>query len=504
MLKYLTLRNIRRIYSVFFFFLFILLVSITDFRNMRGYEVSLFLELDPLISITGFLTSWTVYKGMALSLFIIIGTLFFGRFFCSWVCPMGILNQWTSHFFNKRRLSEDFKVNAYRSIYRLKYYILTTLLVLALFGSLQTGLFDPIAIITRSAAVALYPALNYWNGGLYLNKPVFHGGIFIAFLFLAIIFANRFLTRFWCRAICPLGALLGLFSGFSLLKIRRDVDKCTDCQKCLQFCQGGCDPHSNLRGSECHLCMNCIEQCPENALHYGLSKGASSIHTPIDFNRRRLIESAVAGVFLFPMMRSVVTSQTVPQHSVIRPPGSIPEEDFLRRCIKCGQCIRVCPTNVLQPAILEAGLEGMWTPILINKIGYCEHNCVLCSQVCPTGAIKPIIIEKKIGKPPFEKPIKIGTAFYDRGRCLPWAMNIECIVCEEVCPTSPKAIWFQTVEIKQRDGKKKFLKQPYLDTDLCIGCGICENKCPVRDKPAIRVTSIGETRSKANQMILGG
>jgi len=187
MIKYLTLRNIRRIYSVFFFLLFIFLVSITDFRNMRGYEVSLFLELDPLISITGFLTSWTVYKGMALSLFIIIGTLFFGRFFCSWVCPMGILNQWTSHFFNKRRLSEDFKVNAYRSIYRLKYYILTTLLVLALFGSLQIGIFDPIAIITRSAAIALYPALNYWNDALYLNKPVFHGGIFIAFLFLAII-----------------------------------------------------------------------------------------------------------------------------------------------------------------------------------------------------------------------------------------------------------------------------------------------------------------------------
>jgi ferredoxin len=164
--------------------------------------------------------------------------------------------------------------------------------------------------------------------------------------------------------------------------------------------------------------------------------------------------------------------------------------------------MRVCPTNVIQPALIEGGFEGLWTPILINKIGYCEFNCVLCSQVCPTGAIEPISVEKKVGKPPFQKPVKMGTAFYDRGRCLPWAMNTECIVCEEVCPTSPKAIWFENVEITFRDKSIKVLKRPLLDPDLCVGCGICENKCPVHDRPAIRVSSIGETRSRTNQMIL--
>jgi ferredoxin len=164
--------------------------------------------------------------------------------------------------------------------------------------------------------------------------------------------------------------------------------------------------------------------------------------------------------------------------------------------------MRVCPTNVIQPSLLEAGFEGLWTPILMNKIGYCEFNCVLCGQVCPTGAIVSLTVEKKVGKKPFLKPVKIGIAFYDRGRCLPWAMNTECIVCEEVCPTSPKAIWFQTVENKLRNGKTKLLKLPHLDPKLCVGCGICENKCPVHDHPAIRVTSIGETRSRSNQMIL--
>ncbi len=501
-MKIFSLQNIRRIYSVFFFGLFLFLLLVSDFQNMKGYPVSLFLELSPLTAIATLLTSWTFYKGLILSLTITITTFFFGRFFCSWICPMGILNQWISHLFNKRKPVDDYQINAWKKTFNLKYYILTLLLVLAIFGILQIGLFDPISLITRSFSTGIFPAVNYWFGGLYIKQPVFYGGIFISILFLAILMANRFVTRFWCRLLCPLGALLGLFSFISPLRIRRDVEKCTDCRKCLRHCHGACDPHMELRINECVLCMNCIEACPEGALHFGLPQNASSVHAPADLNRRRLIETTVASAVLFPMMQSSVNARTKPQPSLIRPPGSIEERDFLKRCIKCGECMRVCPTNVIQPTLLEAGFEGLWTPFLINKIGYCEYNCVLCGQVCPTGAILPLTVEKKLGKPPSEKPIKLGTAFYDRGRCLPWAMNTECIVCEEVCPTSPKAIWFEMVKIKNKEGRIQMLKMPRVDPNQCVGCGICENKCPVQDKAAIRVTSIGETRSESNQMIL--
>jgi len=496
------LSTIRQIYAACFFALFLALLLVTNYADMKGFETSLFLELDPLTALASFLTSGTFYQGLLWSLAIIVSTLFLGRFFCSWICPLGILNQFASWLFNQHRPSEEYTLNQYLPLYRLKYYLLGSLLVLALFGSLQIGLLDPIALMVRSFTVSVLPAANWVGADLYLAQPVFHGGALVAGILVAIILANRFMPRFFCRVLCPLGALLGLLARRAPLRIQRDVDLCIDCNKCLKSCQGGCDPHAELRVSECHVCMNCIEDCPTQALHFGLPRARSSVHRPVDLDRRRLVEAAVATAALFPMLRSSVSANTNPAPAVIRPPGSLAEESFLGRCIKCSACMRVCPTNVLQPALLEGGIEGLWTPILKNRLGYCEQNCVLCGQVCPTGAIRSISAQEKIGAPPYVRPVKLGTAFYDHGRCLPWAMHTECIVCEEMCPTSPKAIWYKSVDVQGRDRTMKKLKQPYVDPRLCIGCGICENKCPVEDLAAIRVSSVGETRSETNQMIL--
>jgi formate hydrogenlyase subunit 6/NADH:ubiquinone oxidoreductase subunit I len=169
--------------------------------------------------------------------------------------------------------------------------------------------------------------------------------------------------------------------------------------------------------------------------------------------------------------------------------------------------MKVCPNNALHPTLSQAGLEGLWTPVLVPRIGYCEASCVLCSEVCPTGAIWEITPKEKgwavdLSNTGERKPVKLGLAFYDRGRCLPWAMATECIVCEEWCPTSPKAIFLRNAEVADSKGNLKQVRQPYLDPEHCVGCGACEYACPLQDRPAVYVTSIGESRSPANQILL--
>jgi MauM/NapG family ferredoxin protein len=216
----------------------------------------------------------------------------------------------------------------------------------------------------------------------------------------------------------------------------------------------------------------------------------------LDLGRRSVLVAGLSGLggsLLFAIHPQA--SKRTFNPALIRPPGSLPESEFLAKCIRCGECMKVCPTNAIQPAALEGGLEGAWTPVLKMTVGYCEYECNLCSQVCPTHAIQKISVEEK-------QKIKIGLAYFDKNRCLPWAYSRPCIVCEEHCPTPKKAIWFEEVEVLNLQGEKVSVKQPHVEPDLCTGCGICEAKCPVRGQAAVRVTSVGETRNPENQMLL--
>ncbi len=476
-----------------------------------------------------------------------------GRVWCNWMCPFGILHHLFGWIGNRRNTKQMIEVNRYRKIYAIKYYILAAMLAMAALwivptvidapgqvwhayngaelrqtgvsrvlaavetgfaraaeehkrgnSTLQIGLLDPIALTVRSMTTSVLPTVHNATESIYTEPREYWQAWIVGLIFIGFLVANWWIPRFFCRAICPLGALLGVFSRFALWRIDRDPVRCTDCDLCLKSCEGASDPHADLRKSECFVCLNCIEDCPHDALSFRfLPRKASEVTNPA-VGRRQLVLAGLFGVLFFPMARLSGGVRKNFNRGVIRPPGSVAEDEFLRRCIKCDQCIRVCPTNVLQPALFEAGLEGLWTPIMISKMGWCELNCTLCSQVCPTGAIREISIVEKLGIGPFEGkgPIKTGTAFYNQGRCLPWAMDTSCVVCEEVCPVSPKAIFTRNVEVTDRWGATIELKRPYIDPVKCIGCGICEHECPVKDDPAVYVTAIGETRDKSRSLLL--
>ena len=512
----------RLLSQVFFLALFCFVSWITWFSRLGGYPVSLFLEVDPLVAVATALSTRTVYRALGWSLLLIVPTIVLGRFFCNWVCPYGTLHQAMAWVFAKRRGRNPIDPNRYRPIFRAKYVLLAFLLVLAALGSLQIGLLDPLSLMFRTFTTTVAPAfdrivtpgieagvvpdaLRFAPGSK--EDRLFQGSLLVGWVMLAFLLANLVIPRFFCRTLCPLGALLGVLARFALFRIDRDPHTCTNCDLCLRGCEGASDPHLLLRTSECFVCMNCIEDCPEGALSFRFLPPSESAVAGVETSRRRLVTGAMAALVTYPLLRTgLAVSDRTFSAAVIRPPGSPAEPEFLSRCIKCDQCIRVCPTNVLQPAVLEAGPEGLWTPVMNMRAGYCELNCTLCGHVCPTGAILPISIEEKLGLGRFRSqgPVKVGTAFVDKSRCLPFAMETPCVVCEEVCPTSPKAIGSYEETITRWDGRTVTLRKPFVRPELCIGCGICEHECPVVDQRAIYVTGVGETRSKARSLLLKG
>jgi MauM/NapG family ferredoxin protein len=284
-------------------------------------------------------------------------------------------------------------------------------------------------------------------------------------------------------------------SRFNIFKLKIDEAKCTKCNLCSIHCETQAAPFPNdqWKSSECVYCETCAAICPTRAISFPVRIRKEKLPA-VDLTKRRLLTTSFLAFFSVPFFR-LSKSRKRAGEKLIRPPGSLPEPDFLAKCVKCGECMKACPTNGLQPALTEAGPEGLWTPVLVPKIGYCEYYCSLCSQVCPTGAIKELSVPEKTA-------VKIGQAWINKNRCIPYFLGRPCIVCEEHCPTSPKAIKFILVETKLPDGTVAVEKAPFIDPELCIGCGICENKCPVMDDPAIYVTSVGEQRSKDNQLLL--
>jgi MauM/NapG family ferredoxin protein len=320
----------------------------------------------------------------------------------------------------------------------------------------------------------LAPGYGFLRDQLLPFRETFYPLAFLSFsMFLGIVFLERYETRLWCRRLCPLGTLLGLMARFSPFR-RTPATLCPDCGECRSHCPTSFD-QDLLQQEGCLRCMSCRLKCRFGRVSFAFGGfGSGTKYLP---ERRILLGGLVSGFFLARLFRFRFPWT---QAAVLRPPGVRDEQDFLKKCVRCGECMKVCLRSALYPAVMQAGVEGLYTPVVIPRLGYCEYNCTLCGQVCPTGAIPDLPVEVK-------KREVIGKAVLDRNHCLPLAKGINCIVCEEHCPIPRKAIRSEEVQSVDASGRPFVLRKPYVVENLCNGCGICEYVCPLEGKSGIEV-----------------
>jgi len=481
--------------------LFTALFILATYRLPDWLPADIYLRIDPLIGINAVIASREIIARVLWSLLLVGATLAVGRFFCAYLCPLGASIDGLDHLFFRKVKRSELKRD--ESLRRWKYALLTVTIVAALTGVSLVYFLDPIAFLTRFYTFVLDPLviaiLNLlldlirpvsqglgWVRLSHLTyaQPVYYMTAVTLMIFGAVIALSRLAPRFWCRYLCPLGAFLSLLSPLGVFK-RRVSEACNRCMACKKGCPMGAIDEDPLktRLPECIQCRACAGICPEKAISFPAVYSGIGEYSRPDITRRGFVASLAGGLgFGFVGLQTPFTLLEG-KRQLIRPPGAIPETEFLRTCIRCGECMKSCVTNTLQPCFWESGMTGLWTPKLEPRMAACEPNCHVCGKVCPTQAIRSLSLEEKTHA-------RIGTAILKKESCLVWAQNKMCLICDEICPYN--AIVFRPI-----DGYRR----PVVIASRCNGCGYCEQRCPVKGESAIVVVTDGEIRLKEGSYV---
>ncbi len=430
---------------------------------------------------------------------LIVLTLLLGRVYCSVICPLGVLQDIISYLSGKRKkMKNRFSYSPEKKCLR---YIFFGAFVAALVGGIVPvmALLDPYSSFGRIVSNLFAPFYQWGNNLLaYLAERVdsyafYEIDVWMRSLPTFLIALGTFLLllvlawrggRTYCNTICPVGTLLGFLSRFSLLRPVVDTAKCNGCGLCARKCKAACinSKEHKIDYSRCVACMDCLENCKQDAIAYtwrrSPSKGATS--APNSSKRSFLTLSALfAGTAVLKAQEkkidgglAVIEDKKIPNRATpLTPPGAVNMHHFAQHCTACQLCVSVCPNQVLRPS---SRLESLMQPEMSYEQGYCRPECTKCSEVCPTGAIRPISIEDKSSR-------QIGHAVWIRENCIPAVKGKRCNNCERHCPTGA----IEMVAIDINDPKSP--KIPTINTERCIGCGACENLCPARPFSAIYV-----------------
>lgn len=482
------MRNILRLVRVCIAVVVLLLFA-AGFINLHNNEPAAWEHLVERVQfVPALLGSWS---GAACALGILISlvalTLIFGRVYCSFICPLGIAQDIV---FRLRRLM-DRALGRKQSATMLRYarpvpllrYVVLGLTILGafFFGAAVLSWVDPYSICARFFAGVVNPLAAQTADAAQKTQVVAPAwgryGWLLAIvvpMFLLPLALAWWRGRIYCNTLCPVGALLGLLSRRPLLRIAMDPNGCVRCAACVRACKAQCIDLKNYRvdTSRCVNCYDCVSAC-EHGLRPHLFNPFRSPSLPTkpspqtppsapDPSRR-----AFLGIMAITGTTTVLSScsgqdDATPQPgentaAATSPPGSISVPRFLDHCTGCGLCITACPTQVLQPSMLQFGVRGFFKPHLDFTRGFCNFDCTACSTVCPEGAILPISRENK-------QRTQIALASFHSEHCIVHRDQTECGACTEHCPTKALSTF---------EGKV-----PSCNTSVCIACNVCVQTCP--------------------------
>ncbi len=437
--------------------------------------------------------SWGIVGSLGAFFLLALLTALFGRVYCSWLCPLGILQDvigWCDRVIRHRARRNYRPQKNYKT---LRLTVLTFLAVLWLSGLvLPLAVLEPYTVFGKIAGTLVRPlnaAINRLALHLPFELPVMTEGMAIntalaGGLLLALCAAVLWRGRIFCNTLCPAGALLsGLTTGSSwMLKI--DPERCVHCNLCVKSCKTGCIDleAGGIDFERCVMCLDCVAECPKAAVRLVSRRRQRKAEltsppradAPADPSRRRalaMIGTAGATGYLG---AKVTRHFTRPAPGAVMPPGAGTLENFTSRCTGCGLCIVNCRGKVLRPAVDEYGLAGFLLPTLQfsgANPGKCEYECNNCTRLCPTGALFHLTLAQK-------KRCRLGLAHYEKELCIAYVDGEPCGACAEHCPTGA---------LKMVPGPTPGAPIPQLVPELCIGCGNCQYACPVQPLQAIRI-----------------
>ncbi len=502
--------------------------SSTTFSAKETFPAESFLLIDPLVGLStalaGKVLNWSTQWWMVgiLAFCVIIP-----RAFCGYFCPLGTLIDafdWLvgRHFKRWHVKDNPTDLAKPRGWVHFKYYLLAGVLITSLCGVLTSGFFSAIPVLTRG--------LLFSGGRLQLGivKGESQLGPVDAMFYVSLgLFAAVFLMslkgrRFWCRYVCPSGALLSVFNFFRIGE-RKVESSCINCNKCVEICPFDAILEDfTTRTNDCTYCQSCGGVCPTDAIKFVSRWNTVELkifddppNQPRPVSRRGFVAAGVTGAAIAALTGAAkatgLSRKGDESARPIRPPGSIPEEQFLDLCIRCGECFKVCPGPVLHPAGLEWGLESLWTPVAHPEHAGCHQDCNFCTQVCPTGAIQPLDLLVK-------RETHMGLAVVNTKTCLPFREDgrEDCDLCFRECEQAGyHAIEMQPLKLPvdrdelEAQGFSDFeidemstILAPVVAADKCVGCGICTYRCHTKfviqdgrlDEAAITIDARNEHR----------